>query len=271
MANQAFYDSENARNYLSLAPHMKHPALRNLYGELVVEVYDAAAEHGVPRILDIGAGEGSAVLPWLQLGGEVTAVDISPDMMEALRRRCVEYGPKLETTCADICDALESLRNQGRQYDIATANSFLHHFPDYLGLIREVVPLLSGHGQFFSFQDPLWFDSIEWTTKAFSRLAHYSWRVFQPNVADGFRRYMRRRRNPDPDNPEDNAEYHYFRNGVDQDAIRALFEAMGFSCRIVRYFSTQSGLWQRVGDALGLECAFAVIARRNDDLRFPVI
>lgn len=81
---------------------------------------------------------------------------------------------------------------------------------------------------------------------------------------------MRRKRGPDPDNPEDNTEYHYFRNGVDQDAIQEQFEEMGFDCRVVPYFSTQSRVGQRLGEALGLSCNFAILARRRASRRLPV-
>lgn len=269
-ANAAFYDSENTRNYLKVAPHIKHPTLRNLYDELIGKVYDAASLFGDPRILDIGAGEGSATLPFLELGGWVTAIDSSPDMLDVLRCKCDAYGQHLETICEDVFDALESLRIQNRQYDIAVASSFLHHVPDYLGMIRALAPLLSEHGQFFSFQDPLRFDSVGRMTKAFANLTHYSWRVFQGDVIGGIRRHMRRKRGPDPENPDDETEYHYFRNGVDHDAIQEQFEEMGFDCQVVPYFSTQSGIGQRIGEALGLKCTFAILARRKPAKRLPV-
>jgi 2-polyprenyl-3-methyl-5-hydroxy-6-metoxy-1,4-benzoquinol methylase len=262
-ANAAFYDSENTRDYLKTAPHHKHPTLRNLYTELIGEAYGAALSFSKPRILDIGAGEGSATLPFLELGGDVTAVDISADMMAVLRLRCQEYGQHLDTICEDIFDTLESLRVQKRQYDIAVAVSFLHHVPDYMGMILALAPLLSEHGQFFSFQDPLRFDTVGRMTKAFGNFSHYSWRVFQGDVTGGIMRHMRRKRGPDPDNPDDNTEYHYFRNGVDQEAIQRQFEEMGFDCRVVPYFSTQSRIGQRVGEALGLKCNFAILAGRR--------
>jgi len=263
-ANAAFYNSENTEKYLEVAPHIKHPSLRNMYNELIGEVYQAASQVGNPRILDIGAGEGSATLPFLQLGGEVTAIDISPNMLEVLRSKCDAYGPHLETICADVFDVLESLKVQNRHFDIAVADSFLHHLPDYIGMIRKLDPLLSENGQFFSFQDPLRFDSVGRFTKAFGNLTYYPWRVFQGDVLGGVRRHMRRRHGADPENLEDNTEYHYFRNGVDQDAIHDQFEELGFDCRVISYFSSQSAIGQRIGEAIGLKCTFAIIARRNE-------
>ena len=76
LANVSAYDAQATRTYVDGAPHVKHASLRQLYGKLVVRVFDAARENGTaPMVLDLGAGEGSATLPFLQLGAKVVAVD----------------------------------------------------------------------------------------------------------------------------------------------------------------------------------------------------
>ena len=85
LANRVAYDSEAARKYAEGAPHVKHAALRSLYDRLVVEIYDVARQHSdCPCVLDLSAGEGSVTLPFLELGAQVTAVDISADQLEML-------------------------------------------------------------------------------------------------------------------------------------------------------------------------------------------
>lgn len=148
--------------------------------------------------------------------------------------------------------------------DIIVANSFLHHIPDYVGMITEATSLLTPWGQFFSFQDPLRYDSVGKPTMIFSTLAYFSWRFFKGDVLGGLKRRLRRRRGVYlEDSMHDNAEYHVTRNGVDQDAICRLFEDRGFDCNTVRYFSTQSRLFQAVGRALGVKNTVAVIARHK--------
>ena len=189
-------------------------------------------------------------------------VDISESQLQMLRSTCADY-PTLEVRCLDVADAINSLQVENKQYAIVIAISFLHHVPDYLGLIRQAVTVMSPYGQFFSFQDPLKYDSIGRFTAAFSTLAYLSWRVFKGDVVGGVKRRIRRSRGIYlDDSPEDNAEYHVTRNGVDQAAICDLLGESGFECEIVRYFSTQSHVWQSIGAALGLRNTFAVIAKR---------
>ena len=100
-------------------------------------------------------------------------------------------------------------------------------------------------------------------TKVFSAFSFYSWRIFHGDVIEGVKRRMRRARGVYLDNCEsDNAEYHVARNGVDQNAIAALFRQECFWYEIIPYFSNQSSLFQPLGSFLGLTNTFAVIARR---------
>jgi SAM-dependent methyltransferase len=266
VANELAYRSKDVKAYINGAPHIKHASLRNLYSKLVLEVYNAARQHTeVPRVLDLGAGEGSVTLPFLELGAKVEAVDISSRQMDELRRKCEKYGDRLQTRCEDINHVLATANER---YDIVAANSFLHHIPDYLSLIKSAAALLAPGGQFFSFQDPLRYDSVGVLTKTFTDVAYLSWRISlgsKGDVLGGVRRRLRRRRGIYlEDSVHDNAEYHVTRNGVDQDAIRTLLEEQGFDCRIITYFSTQSIVFQPIGAALRIKNMFAVIARNRN-------
>lgn len=266
-ANEAVYDSEKAQDYVDGAPHIKHYMLRELYGELVVDVYNFATNHtSTPKVLDLGAGEGSVTLPFLELGAKVTAVDISEDQLENLKAKAADYVENIEVRCQDVFEATKSLQSDGDKYDIIVANSFLHHIPDYQKLIRQSISLLSPYGQFFSFQDSLRYDSVGKINRIFSKSAYFSWRIFKGDVLGGLKRRLRRSRGIYlEDCPEDNAEYHVTRNGVDQEAILKLLTNHDFECEIIRYFSTQSSLWQPIGKKLGIENTFGLIARRNFD------
>jgi hypothetical protein len=194
MANATFYDLEDSRKYLEGALRMKQPTLRNLYCELLKELHDVAASYGDPPILNVSACEGSAFSsPFSKVGGKSSAIDVSPDVMENLQQKCRASMQGLETFWADALDALGSLKIQSRQSDVAAAISFLLQFPDYMDLMRDVVSLLADHGQFFSSENPLRFDSVvERLAKAFCNMAS-PWLVFQGDVAGGLRRYVRRR------------------------------------------------------------------------------
>ena len=151
LANVSTYDAKATREYIDGAPHIKHASLRNLYGELVVQVFDSAKKHtNTPKVLDLGAGEGSVTLPFLELGAKVVAIDISNSQLNALKNKCERFGDMLSVRCEDIND---TLKDKTKKYDIIVVNSFLHHVPDYLGMIREAATVLKPHGQFFSFQE----------------------------------------------------------------------------------------------------------------------
>lgn len=262
LANIDVYDSAMTKKYIDGAPHIKHLSLRRLYSKLAVRICDFAVKHTEqPRVLDLGAGEGSTTLIFLKLGANVMATDISQDQLDALQNKCKDFHNNLSVTCGDVSDVL---RLEDKSYDIIVACSFLHHIPDYLGLIRAAVNRLGPGGQFFSFQDPIRYDGLNLFTRLFSKLSYFSWRVSKGDVIGGIKRYLRRSRGIYLDDcKEDNAEYHVARKGVDQDAICNLLYELGMDCEIKHYFSTQNGFFQWLGTLLGIKNTFAVIGKKR--------
>lgn len=262
LANVSAYNEEATREYIDGAPHIKHKSLRTLYSKLLVQAFDNAKKNTrTPKVLDLGAGEGSVTLPFLELGAKVVAVDISKSQLEALKSKCDSYGEMLEIRCEDINITLE---DKSKKYDIIVVNSFLHHVPDYIGMISEATTILNPSGQFFSFQDPMRYDTVGTGTAALSKLAYFSWRIFKGDVIGGIKRRVRRSRGIYlEDSVHDNTEYHVTRNGVDQNAIRKLFNEQGFNCNIALYFSTQSHFFQLIGSLFMMKNTFAVLAQRT--------
>jgi len=259
-ANAAIYSDVESNKYIDGAPHLKHASVRSLYSELVKDVYSHACQlTHAPRVLDLGSGEGSATLPFLELGAHVTAVDLSEGQLRRLSGTCARYRDRLEVRQQEITP--EGLLAYGH-FDIVVMNSFLHNVPDYLGLVAAAVKLLQVGGQLLSFQDPMRYDTLGRFTYWFSTLAYMSWRVFQGDLVGGYKRRRRRSRGVYLADCEfDNAEYHVTRNGVDQNAIVRLLSANGLECRLVKYFSTEASLFQPLGAVLGLANEFAIIAR----------
>jgi 2-polyprenyl-3-methyl-5-hydroxy-6-metoxy-1,4-benzoquinol methylase len=263
LANQATYDSQATKGYASGAPHIKHASLRSLYSTLVARVFNYARTHSTssPEVLDLGAGEGGVTRPFLELGARVVAVDISGSQLDELRIKCEKFADRLETKCQDIN---EFLAEDHRTYDIIVTNSFLHHIPDYLALIKNCMDRVRPEGQFFSFQDPIRYDSLGMFTSLFCNVAYFTHRIFQGDIIGGLKRRQRRKRGIYlPDSSHDNTEYHCTRNGVDQDEIERLFIENGFDCDVIRYFSTQNSLFQFIGERLGLKSSFGIIAKRR--------
>ncbi len=261
-ANLAAYAATSGAAYRDVAPHLRHPALRALQRSLSDRVLGAARLlDPSPRVLDLGGGEGTHALAWLEAGARVTVVDLSPEQLGALGSRCVAHAARLRTLCLDVIEAIARLAREGETFEVVSANSFLHHVPDYVALVREACGRVAPGGSLLTFQDPLRYDGLGLFARGFSAFAYGSWRVFQGDVFGGARRRLRRMRGVHLDGcPQDNAEYHVTRGGVDAEAIVAALRERGFEAEVVRYFSTHGAFWQRVGSGLGLENTFAVVA-----------
>jgi SAM-dependent methyltransferase len=262
-ANAIFFGTAAATEiYEDTTPHVKHSSLRALYGTLVNQVFrDAQANSKVVTILDLGAGEGSATLPFLKLGAHVTAVDLSRNQLDALQEKCRPFGDALEVRCESISDTLAT---EQRQYDVVVANGVLHHIEDYLGMIENAIGHIRPGGLFFSFQEPMRYDSMGTVSRAFGELAYTSWRIFQGDVWGGIARRIRRKRGIFlEDSVHDNVEYHITRNGVDQEAISNLLRKHNFAPTTTLYFSTQSSLFQKIGENLGARNTFAIVGKKS--------
>ena len=264
LANISVFDSEATKTYAIRAPHLKHTKLKMLNSQLIGNVFEFAKQHTKnPKVLDLGAGEGSVTLLFLELGAKVVAVDVSSSQLDALRSKCEMYSDMLEVRCEDIN---VTLANKSEKYDIIVSSSLLHHVPDYLEMISKAIIMLSLHGQYFSFQDPLRYDTVNKFTLLFSKLAYFSWRVFQSDAIGGLKRWLRRTRGIFlDDSVSDITEFHVIRNGVDQDTICRLFKAHAIECEIVSYFSTQSRFFQTLGTLLGIKNHFSAVARKGTD------
>lgn len=249
----------DARRYLESAPHLKHPPLTALYRRLAVEAMRLTAPEGTtPRVLDLGAGEGSATLAFLEAGARVVAVDEDGARLELLRRRAAAYAEQLEAREGDAVTAPEA---EPAAYDVVSAVSFLHHVRDYESLVAASLRSLRAGGVFFSFQDPMLYASLGTGTRTFARVAYLLWRLRTGDLAGGARRYARRRLSGFRDDlAADAEEYHAQRGGVDHVALARLLSARQVPVRLILYFSTQDATFQRVGSALGLTNTFALIA-----------
>jgi hypothetical protein len=119
-------------------------------------------------------------------------------------------------------------------------------------------------GAFVSWQDPTWYPSVSPGVRAVSAGSYFAWRLGQGHLRRGLATRWRRLRGiRDETRPEDSAEYHVVRQGVDQDAIVRRLDPWFSSVGLRRYWSTQAGVLHRLGQRVGLENTFAIEATRR--------
>ncbi len=93
--------------------------------------------------LDVGAGTGNLTGKLLQMGYNVTATDISPEMCLILKKKYAAYLPEKLTI---INSPIEDLSFGKGEFDLITFYSVLHHLPDYLGALYVLFNFLKRGG-----------------------------------------------------------------------------------------------------------------------------
>lgn len=89
-------------------------------------VAEARVEPGM-TVLDMGCGSGQLTIPLARVAAEVIAVDLSPSMIELLRRN-LERERVQNVACR--LEALERLSAEPASLDLVVSNYALHHLAD---------------------------------------------------------------------------------------------------------------------------------------------
>jgi 2-polyprenyl-3-methyl-5-hydroxy-6-metoxy-1,4-benzoquinol methylase len=258
-ANLATYEDLDERRYVDGAPHLKHISIGGIYRSLIVDaIRSVGREPADISVLDVGAGNGLAGIPWFRRKVRLTAVDSSESMLNALRERAAIYesSPRII-----VSDALDYLNTTPEKFDIVTHVSMLHHVPDYAELLRASASRTRVGGALLTFQDPLRYDAMPRWHHTADRAAYFAWRLGQGNYKRGLKTRWRRLRGVYSETETvDFDEYHVVRNGVDSDEIVDLLRERFTNVKTVAYWSTYSPLLQAAGERLGLTSSFGVLA-----------
>jgi 2-polyprenyl-3-methyl-5-hydroxy-6-metoxy-1,4-benzoquinol methylase len=93
--------------------------------------------------LDVGAGTGNLTGKLLQMGYHVTAIDISAEMGNILKKK---YSTFLGKRLTVITSPVEDLTFERGTFDLITSYSVLHHLPDYTVALQILAGLLKKGG-----------------------------------------------------------------------------------------------------------------------------
>lgn len=95
-------------------------------------------------ILDLGCGPGVYAEHFINHGATVTAVDISPEMIEIVQNK---FGTKMRTYVADLSYGLpDELDNS---FDLVVCSLAIHYIEDLTCLFTDVKRVLKGDGAFY--------------------------------------------------------------------------------------------------------------------------
>ena len=249
-------------DYRRDAPHLKHAKLNDwLTSSLRGEVRQLQEADLPMSVLEIGAGDGAFVEPLLATGASVRATEMSRHSIEMLRQR-FGTNPGFEVAF-DPDGTMSGLGDE--RYALILYASVLHHIPDYLTALTDACRHLLPGGTLLTFQDPLYYSSLQRGVHATSDAMYLSWRVTRGELLQGLVNRTRRMRNDlSIEEPSDMVEYHVVRDGVDQAAIKRVLLPRFDSVEVTSYWSAHAGIWQRVGEKLGICNTFAVRARGHN-------
>jgi 2-polyprenyl-3-methyl-5-hydroxy-6-metoxy-1,4-benzoquinol methylase len=258
-ANIAAYDECDTREYVNGAPHVKHASVAAIYRRLVTEAIDGInREPKSISVLELGPGNGVASAPWFEKGVTMTGVDTSERMLREFETAASNAGIQAKVV---VSDALDFLATTDQRFDVVTLVSMIHHVPDYLDLLARSAAVVQAGGCLITFQDPLRYDRMPFHHHVLDRASYFVWRSAQGNVKRGLKTRWRRLRGVySTSEVVDFEDYHLVRNGVDSAAIMSLLEAYFARVKTVPYWSTYSGLLQRMGERLQLASFFGVLA-----------
>ncbi|HEV2032716.1 MAG TPA: class I SAM-dependent methyltransferase [Candidatus Dormibacteraeota bacterium] len=249
VANTASYAT---RDVLHGSPHLNHASVWTIYERMVRKALGAV--RAKPRVLDLGAGDGTASRLWVEAGASLTAVDTSPEQLRLLKAR----HPSAVTVEGD---AIEFLQQQVGRFDVVSHVSMLHHIPDYLALLRASAGAVAQGGALLTFQDPLRYDCLPPGHYVAAQALYIPWRLSEGRVLEGIGNRIRRTRGIFlEDNLDDQGEYHFHRNGVDSDAILAQLRPDFASTAIEIYFSSHARLAQWLGERMRVRSTFGILA-----------
>lgn len=107
------------------------------------------------KVLDVGTGFGEAAVYFSLLGAEVTALDLSPKMLELAEKLARNHGVRIQT----VLGTPDTLQTQDNFFDCVYLGNVLHHIQNRERFFQQLKATLKTGGRFFSV-DPLAYNPV---------------------------------------------------------------------------------------------------------------
>ena len=251
------------RCWTSVLGHDLDPALSRDLGKIASSF---PSDQGPFRCLDCGSGTGAIALNMLGRGWSVTAVDVSPEMLDSMAKKIANKGLEASLVNSSI---EEFLSQPGPLYHLIGFHSVLHHIYDYSSVINLAIDRLAPGGFLYTDVDPVVsrypvlaeiFDSLD---TGIAKVLHE-----QSDLIPGtIRRLQKLARRRDPQfgrkvaSIGDIAEFHA-RSGVNDSAILQMIRAKGLDIvEHSRYPLARTRVTSFVNRIFKLRQEFKIIAR----------
>lgn len=212
-----------------------HYYLRNRYEQnhlwrdlrLIHQRLERAVD-GPVQYLDLGCGTGNLTLKLLALGGRVIGVDLSPRMVEVLTQKVATTGHAAHfrglVGSADDLAALEKAHGCLADVQAVCVSSVLHHLFRWETPFDQLIELCPALRAVYVTHEPCSRASLT-PPNALQRLYNRGLRGFD-------RLWSRTIRRPQESHPDDPiADYHAFKDGIDEEQIAKMLGAHGFTER----------------------------------------
>ena len=109
------------------------------------------------KVLDVGPGLGESSVYFLIKGAEVTALDISPEMVASCASLARHHG--VEGRLKTVVGTVEGLDLPDGSFDLVFAANVLHHTPDIESALKKLKSMLRPGGMFISW-DPVAYNPV---------------------------------------------------------------------------------------------------------------
>tara|TARA_B100000315_G_scaffold156629_1_gene145138 strand:+ start:9368 stop:10156 length:789 start_codon:yes stop_codon:yes gene_type:complete len=105
------------------------------------------------KILDLGCGTGYLLLEFLQRGFEITGLDLSQEMIAALKEK-IPANLKAKATLISS-NASDYLKQKKEVFSLISMSAFLHHLFDYEAVLKATCSALRKGGILLIFFEPI--------------------------------------------------------------------------------------------------------------------
>lgn len=171
------------------------------------------------QILDLGCGTGFITTKLYKNDDfEIEAVDIAENMTQVLKKK-IQNASNVHVHVREASEFLRDSIASHKQYDLIIFSTFLHHLYDYLKIVRQGIELLAPDGYVYILNEPVKkINLLEIIDTFFHRLL-FSPRGLHHSIINA----LFLNRNPGmPNYNKAIAEYHFYRGGIDLNAVLQL-------------------------------------------------